>query len=145
MATRLYNCLAKEFPHCATVSLDADDPQGAQTQRHLVSALEQLGATNVKDNAPAAELLMRLRELVAADPVLLFVDNVWTTDQLDRLLPPSFHPGSRLIITSRLADLRGSNSYQVSVSYGFVAVQADGWQPFILAIPHKHRQWSPSS
>jgi hypothetical protein len=120
MATHLYNhlFLGPSFPKCATISLDADDSKGTHTQRHLVSALKQLGATDVNDSAPAAQLLTRLRGLVAVGPVLLFVDNVWAADQLDKLLPASFHPGSRLIITSRQADLSDSDIYRVSVSLG---------------------------
>jgi hypothetical protein len=119
MATHLYNhlSLGPSFPKCAQISLDADDSKGTHTQRHLVSALKQLGATDVNDSAPAAQLLTRLRGLVAAGPVLLFVDNAWTATQLDGLLPTSFHPGSRLIITSRHADLRDSDSYWVSLSW----------------------------
>ena len=120
MATRLYNRLSQTpaFPRCATISLDADDTQGKETKQHLVSTLEQLGARGIKETAHAAQLLTRLRELVAAGPVLLFVDNAFTSAQLDGLLPTSFHPGSRLIITSRFGDLRDSASYRVSLWHG---------------------------
>jgi hypothetical protein len=117
MATRLYNRIPS-LPQRAMLNLDADDPQGKQTQKHLVSALEQLGATDVNDSANAAQLLTRLRDLVAKTPVLLVVDNVWSAAQLDGLLPTTFHPGSQLIITSRLTDLRDSASYRVSLSLG---------------------------
>jgi hypothetical protein len=50
--------------------------------------------------------------------VLLFVDNAWAADQLDGLLPTSFHLSSRLIVTSRHADLSDSDSYSVSLSLG---------------------------
>ena len=118
MAIRLYDRLTNPFPQRAEVRLDADDTLGKESKRHLVSALKQLGATGVDDADDAAQLLTRLRELVAAGPVLLFVDNVWTGDQLDGLLPISFHPSSLVIITSRFADLRASASYRVSGSHG---------------------------
>jgi hypothetical protein len=112
MATRLYS-RTPLFPQRAIIRLSANDPLGDQTQQHLVSALKQLGATDM-DGLDRAQLLTRLQNLVAETPVLLCVDNVWSAAQLDGLLPTSFHPGSRLIITSRLADLR-SSTYEVSV------------------------------
>jgi hypothetical protein len=114
MATRLYDRVSQAFPQRAVVRLDGDDFTGNETQRHLVSALTQLGATGVDESADAAELHTRLRVLLGAGPVLLFVDNAWTPDQLDGLLPTSFHTDSRLIITSRFAELGSSTIYRVS-------------------------------
>ena len=118
MAVRLYNRLSQAFPKRAIVRLDADDTQ-EKTQPHLVSVLKQLGATGFNDSADAAELLTRLQDLLGAAPVLLFVDNALTATQLDGLLPcgliTSFQPGSRLVVTSRFAELRDSASYRVSV------------------------------
>ena len=125
MATRLYYRMSQAFAQRATIRLEADDPNGKETQRHLVSALKQLGATGVDNSPNAAQLLARLRELVAARPVLLFVDNAWTAAQLDGLLPTSFHPDSRLIITSRLAYLRVSASYWVRVCVGLLGYCAN--------------------
>jgi hypothetical protein len=114
MAKRLCNRLSQAFPKRAVISLDADDHDGKESQRHLASALKQLGAKDDASSASAAELLTRLARLVAQEPVLLVVDNVWTSDQLDNLLPRSFHPGSRLIVTSRFAELGSSGCYRVS-------------------------------
>ena len=114
MARRLRNRLSQTFPMRAVITLDADDLAGKDTQQHLVGALRQLGAKNVHDLDDAAELFTRLQRLVTKQPVMLVVDNVWTAAQLDNLLPRSFHPGSRLIITSRFNELRHSGCYQVS-------------------------------
>ena len=65
MAIRLYDRLTNPFPQRAVVRLDADDTLGKESKRHLVSALKQLGATGVDDADDAAQLLTRLRELVA--------------------------------------------------------------------------------
>jgi hypothetical protein len=113
MARLLFNHMSQHFPKAAFVELDTDDLQGRRTQQLLVSALVQLGATRVNNRAPAPQLLMRLRELVKSEPVLLVVDNVWTAAQLDSLLPTSFHAGSRLVLTSRSFDLRSSFTYRV--------------------------------
>ena len=113
MAVRLYNRVSQAFSKRAIVRLDAGDTQ-EKMQQHLARMLKRLGA---KD---AAELLTRLQGLLGAGPVLLCVDNAWTAAQLDGLLPcgllTSFQPGSRLIVTSRFAELRDSASYWVSVS-----------------------------
>jgi hypothetical protein len=118
MAVRLYNRLSQAFPKRAIVRLEADDAQGKETQRHLVSALKQLGATGVNEAADPAELITRLRDLMGAGRVLLCVDNALTATQLDGLLPSglltSLQPGSRLIVTSRFAELQDSASYWVS-------------------------------
>ena len=158
MAVRLYNRLSQAFPKRAIVRLEADDAQGKETQRHLVSALKQLGATGVNDSVDAAELLTRLRDLLGAGPVLLCVDNAWTATQLDGLLPcgllTSFQPGSRLIVTSRFAELRDSASYWVSVSQrpcwvsqGCTALTADGctWVSTHSSNTTAHRPLRPSS
>jgi hypothetical protein len=113
MAERLYDRMPS-FPQRAIVRLDADDTQGNHTQRHLFRTLQQLGVTGINESTDAVQLLTRLRELVVKGPVLLLVDNVWSATQL----PTSFHPGSRLIFTSRLTDLWGNASYAVSVSHG---------------------------
>ena len=126
MATRLYNCLSHLFPRRAAVRLDADDPLGKQTQRHLFGALKQLGATGVDDSEDAAQLLTKMQDLVAAVPVLLFMDNAWTAAQLDGLLPTSLQPGSRLIITSRSDELGASASYRVSSFHGVCCKLPDG-------------------
>jgi hypothetical protein len=115
MAERLCNRLSQAFPKRAVISLDEDDRTGKDTQRHLVSALKQLGAKDIDDSAGAAELLTQLQQLVEQQPVVLLVDNVWTHQQLDRLLPKSFHSNSRLLITSRFAELGNSSCYRVSV------------------------------
>jgi hypothetical protein len=118
MAERLFDRMLPSLPQRAIIRLEADDPKGKQTQQHLVRTLQQLGATAVNEWADEAQLLTRLRELVVKTPVLLFIDNVWNAAQLDRLLPTSFHSGSWLIFTSRLTDVWGNASCQVSVCCG---------------------------
>jgi hypothetical protein len=109
MARLLFNRLSQSFSKAAFI----DDVQGGQAQQQLVGALRALGMTGVDDRAPAAGLLTRLQELVAAEPVLLVVDNVWTADQLDGLVPTRFHSDSLLVVTSRFTDLAQSASYRV--------------------------------
>jgi hypothetical protein len=112
MARLLFNRLAPRFLHRAFIRLNPEDGS-RELQQHLVAALEGLGAAKFNKQQDAAQLLNVLAEFVRKRSVLLVVDNVWTAEQLDGLLPAALGPGSKVIITSRFKSLRGSRHYQV--------------------------------
>ena len=98
MARLLFNRLSPGFSRSALVELETE-VGGQQLHSHVASALEQLGATNVNGSLPS--LTARLQEHLARSKVLVVIDNVWTAEQLDTLLPRQFGEGSCLVITSR--------------------------------------------
>eukprot|EP00878_Enallax_costatus_P038112 GHUV01043266.1.p1 GENE.GHUV01043266.1~~GHUV01043266.1.p1 ORF type:complete len:147 (+),score=35.83 GHUV01043266.1:609-1049(+) len=102
LAKLLFNPLAQHFRHSALIELQHD---GHISSEHISSLLEQLGAEGFKKTSPAGVLLRTAQDYVSGKAVLIVVDNVWTQDQLDKLLPREFTQGSRVIITSRYSDL----------------------------------------
>jgi hypothetical protein len=115
MAKLLYNALAPQFSLRALVSLDLKD-SNPQLKKHLAQLLEDLGMSGQKQHS-LSQLQTRLHRHLQGKAVLLVVDNVWTAEQLDALLPPArcFGAGSRVVITSRMAFLADSVSYKVGV------------------------------
>jgi hypothetical protein len=99
MARLLFNCLAPGFQHTAIIKLQLDE--GDQlAAKHLADALTRL---HVDFNAGStAELLLpKLQNFVKNNKVLLVLDNVSHYSQLEAMLPDTFTPGSKVIITSR--------------------------------------------
>jgi len=66
------------------------------------------------ENDSREQLLQRLANLLRDQTVLLVLDNVNHTHQLDGLLPSTLSNGSRVIITSREPYLPDSHTYAVS-------------------------------
>lgn len=100
MAKLLLNRMSAKFQHSAFVELTPDEGN-RRLQERLVTILGDLGASGFNKEADASVLLDTLCQYVGNKAVLLVVDNVWTTGQLDGLLPTTFGKGSKLIITSR--------------------------------------------
>jgi len=116
MARLLFNALAPRFTHRAYLSLNPEDSR-QQLQQDLGQLLKGLGMSGPL--ASSLELLqIKLQTFVQGKAVLLVVDNVWTAEQLDTLLPPPrcFGSGSRVVVTSRCKSLAtdGSKRYLVS-------------------------------
>jgi hypothetical protein len=116
MVQLLFNHLSPRFTNRAIIYLDAQDLQGTKTQEHLGNMLHQLGMQAVDRFLPAPTLLKQLQHFVASKSVLLVIDNVWTAEQLDGLLPADYGAGSHLLITSREESLLGSRGWQVSLT-----------------------------
>lgn len=112
----LYNQLAHRFTHKAIVTLKPAD-SGNMLMERLSGLLMDLDFTGQQLHG-STQLQSQLRTLVQYKAVLLLVDNVCSAQQLDALLPPvsSFGPGSRVVITSRLASLPNSQRYKVGVA-----------------------------
>jgi hypothetical protein len=114
MAKLLFNALA--FCHTGFVVLNQEDSY-PQLQQHLVQLLEDLGMSGQKQHS-LGQLQAQLQTFLQGKAVLLVVDNVWTKEQLDALLPPPwcFGSGSRVIVTSRFKSMAadGSKRYKVS-------------------------------
>lgn len=113
MAKLLFNRLSPSFTHRAFIELNASDGP-TEARKHLVNALEQLGASNIRREAAATVLRTSLQDFVRDRAVFLVLDNVWTADQLDYLLPDQIGAGSRVIVTSRISSMPSSRAWQVS-------------------------------
>jgi hypothetical protein len=109
----LYNQLVHNFTHKAIVDLDAADSGEKLTER-LSGLLTDLGFQGLQPHG-ITQLKSQLRTFVQDKAVLLLVDNVCNAQQLDALLPEAlcFGPGSRVVITSRLASMPSSTRYKV--------------------------------
>lgn len=111
-ARLLFNALAPRFPHRAFISINPEDGE-QQLQPHLVQALKSLGAPFFNEHLDTARLCTVLEEFLQRRPVLLVIDNIWTGQQLDMLLPTQLGSGSKVIITSRFGVLESSRRYKV--------------------------------
>lgn len=100
MSKLLFNRLAPHFQHSTFIELTPDEGS-SKLKEHLVTALKELGAKGFNEQGSAPVLLNTVCEYVCDKMVLIVLDNVWSAGQLDGLLPTTFGPGSRLIITSR--------------------------------------------
>lgn len=105
LATLLFNRLAPKHQHTAFLELDINQ---RVTSQQLCSLLKQLGASGFNEGSSAKELHVKLQEYVLDKRVLLVVDNVWSAEQLDNLLPESFWQGSCVIVTSRSSKMPDS-------------------------------------
>lgn len=121
MAMLLYNQLKSRFTHTAVVKLEATD-SGNMLLERLFGLLTDLEFQGVEPPAEPhddiTQLQSQLHTFVQGKSVLLLVDNVCSAQQLDALLPPvsCFGPGSRVIITSRLASMPDSDQYKVGIA-----------------------------
>jgi hypothetical protein len=115
MGELLYNQLAHRFRHSAIVRSTADS--GDMLMERLSGLLTDLRCPGPQPHADITQLQSLLRTFVQGKAVLLLVDNVCSAQQLDDLLPlvSCFGPGSRVIITSRLASIPDSDQYKVGV------------------------------
>lgn len=112
LATLLYNQLRSSFSSTAIVSLDLEGSSSEQVRTSLHRVLTGLGESSQSQDH--TQLLKRLEDLVKGKKVLLLLDNVNHTQQLNALLPQTaFAPGSRIIITSREQELPDSTTYVV--------------------------------
>jgi len=100
MAQLLFNRLAPRFQHSTLLELTSEEGI-SRLQQQLVTALKGLGAQGFKEHDSAPVLLNKLCKYVEDKRVLLVLDNVWSAEQLDCLLPTTFGSDSKLIITSR--------------------------------------------
>eukprot|EP00878_Enallax_costatus_P026834 GHUV01028837.1.p1 GENE.GHUV01028837.1~~GHUV01028837.1.p1 ORF type:complete len:381 (+),score=114.44 GHUV01028837.1:947-2089(+) len=120
MARQLYNRLTPRFLHSAFVELPYVEPDiihdrcSMDLSKHLVSTLQQLGAHGFSEYNSAPILTSKLMEYVRDRDILLVLDNVWTAQQLDNLLPQDFGSGSCLVITSRDREMPQSDTWRVS-------------------------------
>lgn len=130
MATLLFNALASavehNFSHRAFITLNQEDST-TQLRQHLSQLLEDLGMSGQKQHS-LRQLQSHLHDCVRGKTVLLVVDNVWTAEQLDALVPPAecFTPGSRLVVTSRFQSLAKDGSQRYLVSSTMVVVGCSG-------------------
>jgi hypothetical protein len=99
MATLLFDHLSSGFAHRAFVELQFDDGADKLRER-LAMALCSLGAAASASEATPV-LRAKLKGFVRDNTVLLVVDNVWTAEQMDALLPMHWRKGSMVIVTSR--------------------------------------------
>lgn len=115
MALLLYNKLGStgQFHKQAMVELALEGSGTEELERHLTKLLKALGMEEA--NGSISQLRNSLAELVRQHKVLLLLDNVNHSSQLDGLLSPTvvFSSGSRVIITSRDEALNGSKAYKV--------------------------------
>jgi hypothetical protein len=115
MAKLLFNNLARHFGRKAFIEFCHDDTGGnAQKKQSLVDALMNLGCKDVDIHQHHEQLMTKMQQFAAQHKVLVVVDSIWTEQQLDGLLPHSYHPGSRIVITSRSTDMQSATVYQVS-------------------------------
>jgi len=114
LADLVFNQLGSCFKHAARITLDLEGSSSGQLQGRLKDLLGQLGQHHSYEDSK--QLLLSLAELMKQEKVLLLLDNVNHTAQLDGLLPNSLvvSSGSRVIITSREPDLHNSQTYAVS-------------------------------
>eukprot|EP00878_Enallax_costatus_P014721 GHUV01015400.1.p1 GENE.GHUV01015400.1~~GHUV01015400.1.p1 ORF type:complete len:282 (+),score=66.62 GHUV01015400.1:158-1003(+) len=106
---RLYNTLRSNFPQAAMMQLELEGSTQEQLCFQLQRALEKL---RLPTDGSLAELLQRLADFVRHNKVLLLLDNINHSQQLNDLLPSVFSSGSRIIITSRTKELPSSRSYR---------------------------------
>lgn len=116
MAMLLHNQLVHKFKHKAIVELHEED-SGGKLKEHLSGLLEDLGFQG-KPKHSSKELQFQYCTFVKDKAVLLLIDNVYSKEQLDALLPhaPCFGPGSRVIITSRFNSMPTSIRDKVGVA-----------------------------
>jgi hypothetical protein len=148
MACQLYNRLAFGVPEiaqpgfsegaCAFIELGRSETL-EQLRPLLVDALKQLKATGFEASASAAELATVLRQHAEQQRILLMVDNVWTAEQVELLLPRGLHADSRVIITSRADSMPQSEAWRVrgrvAVGHRHVAGRASLAMPCGLVPP----------
>jgi hypothetical protein len=115
MAFHLYNHLMPNFTHSAHITLGLDEGS-SNASMHLKSILEQLGMTNVRSGANAPELTQQLRDFARERQVLLVLDNVSSSQQLDALLPIHVGQGSIAIVTSRQSKMPEYYSWKQVIS-----------------------------
>jgi len=120
----VFNQLAS-FTGTARITLDLDGSSPGQLRDRLQDLLGQLGQQH--QHKDSRQMLLCLAKLMQREKVLLLLDNVNHTAQLDGLLPNTVgvSSGSRVIVTSREPDLRNSQAYAVSPAVFRVAVKAD--------------------
>jgi predicted AAA+ superfamily ATPase len=110
LAKQLFTRLARSFSHFAFLELKADG-NSESTAQHLPAALEAMGVESANVTAVPA-LRQMLLDSVREKKVLYVLDNVWSANQLDALLPSFSNNGSIVIITSRLKALTDSSAWR---------------------------------
>lgn len=103
IAQQLFNQLAGTFQHTAFIRVDAQ-AENQQLPSLLEDALCQLGYNSRNSSFIGVSAVADvLKAFVKHNQVLLVLDNIWTKEQLDVLLPTELGRGSRVIVTSRKA------------------------------------------
>lgn len=130
LARMLYNELVASFKDTVRAAFVALD-KGCSASRTYVGNHRQLVNSllcmlhQLQPDASAGtreqwQVMDRLELHAAVDKIaegklLLILDGLSTKNQLDYVLPHSLVCGSRLLITSRVPSIPGSNAFQVSV------------------------------
>jgi hypothetical protein len=100
MAKVLWNRLSSRFLYRVFLEVKMDDGD-KDIKSLLVQALEGLGCGEGHSHLNLDFLKKNLRQTVRSHAVLYILDNVRTSEQLEALLPASWHEGSAVVITSR--------------------------------------------
>jgi hypothetical protein len=89
---------------------------GTELKKHIKAMLMALGGM-VNDGHDMEQLKAQLEEKLKTKKALIVVDNIWTGDQLDALVPSAVAVGSIIIATSRMADFKAESSCWVKVCF----------------------------
>ena len=139
LANALFNALHAEFAsRSCFVELGsaADDARVQQMQQKMLKQLCNFEMEVTSIAAGRTQLEERLR----GNRVLLVIDDIWSSEQLDALLV-SVGPGSRILLTTRDAQLLNSSRYPsilshpVDVLSSQAALQLFSWCAFLAGQP----------
>jgi hypothetical protein len=131
LAQELHNVLSGMFLQTAYVELGEQGKPECAQQKVLTS----LGAA--PRGSSVAELKTQLQDCVRMKMVLLVIDNVWTAEQLDALLPQELHEGSTVICTSRSKEIPESISLKNWIQVRLAAIGGAVADELIAAVTDK--------
>ena len=139
LAKAVYNDLKAEFvdTNCfLSVGRDADDAKLQELQRQMLKELCGIALEVSHGDSGRQQLELRM----GSRRVLLVIDDVWSSAQLDALLV-SFAPGSRVLVTTRSESLLRRRAIHISQPVKLLnecaALELFCWHAFLAEQPPK--------